>query len=199
MKKIYMIVTVLLVVMSIITIYWSYAIFTTYVPVSKTDVKITEVLEENNDNVLNYTLTVYYDVPLSKELQDYTNTISDEYDVPVPLILAIMEKESNFDVDAKSSTNDYGIMQINKCNHTYLKETLGFTDIMNAKNNIHSGVFMVSKLYHKYDNDLHKTMMAYNCGEAGARKLWNKGVYSTEYSRGVVKLFEAYNRPVQNG
>ena len=37
---------------------------------------------------------------------------SQRYDIPVSLMLAIMKKESNFDVDARSSVNAMGIMQI---------------------------------------------------------------------------------------
>jgi soluble lytic murein transglycosylase-like protein len=37
---------------------------------------------------------------------------SRRYDIPVSLMLAIMKKESNFDVDARSSVNARGIMQI---------------------------------------------------------------------------------------
>lgn len=37
---------------------------------------------------------------------------SQKYDIPVSLMLAIMKKESNFNVDARSSVNAMGIMQI---------------------------------------------------------------------------------------
>lgn len=37
---------------------------------------------------------------------------SKRYDIPVSLMMAIMKKESNFDIDARSSVNAMGIMQI---------------------------------------------------------------------------------------
>jgi len=65
---------------------------------------------------------VLYDVPLSEELQHYTQDLCKQYNVSFPLVLAIMTKESTFRPDVVSGTDDYGIMQINSCNHEWLEE-----------------------------------------------------------------------------
>ena len=39
---------------------------------------------------------------------------------PYALGIAMAEIETHFDADAVSSTSDYGLMQINKCNHDWL-------------------------------------------------------------------------------
>lgn len=127
----------------------------------------------------------YYDVPLSDELQEYTQDLCEEYDFPhYGIIIALIAHESSFRETVVSATNDYGYMQINKCNHEWLREELGITDFTDGKQNIRCGIYILAKLYHKYE-DIGLALMAYNCGESGAAKLWEQGIYSTAYSREI--------------
>ena len=114
-----------------------------------------------------------YDIPLSKELQEYTFTLCEENDLDYELILAIMEQESDYQERAISKTNDYGIMQINKANHRWLHEKLGIDNFLDAEQNIQAGIYMLTDLTHSYGNT-HKVLMAYNTGEAGAKSSGNK-------------------------
>ena len=139
----------------------------------------------------------YYDIPLSKDLQLYTYNKCVDYGIPehYELVLAMMWQESNYTEDLISSTNDYGIMQINSCNHSWLVDLLGPTDFLDASDNINAGVYVISKLLIKY-GDEHKALMAYNMGEHGASLNWQAGNYTSKYSRGVVakrKAIEANN------
>lgn len=61
-----------------------------------------------------------YDIPLSDSLQRYIYEICAEKSVPVMLALAMIEHESGFNPEVVSSTNDYGLMQINAVNHDWL-------------------------------------------------------------------------------
>lgn len=134
----------------------------------------------------------YYDIPLSKELQLYTYTrcvdygIADHYE----LVLAMMWQESNFTPGTISKTNDYGIMQINACNHEWLRDMLGTTDFLDASQNIDAGTYIISRMLLKYEDE-HKALMAYNMGENGASLNWEAGIYTSNYSRGVVAKREA--------
>lgn len=134
----------------------------------------------------------YYDILLSKELQLYTYTrcvdygIADHYE----LVLAMMWQESNFTPDTISKTNDYGIMQINTCNHEWLRDVLGTTNFLDASQNIDAGTYIISKMLLKYEDE-HKALMAYNMGERGASLNWEAGIYTSNYSRGVVAKREA--------
>lgn len=127
---------------------------------------------------------VIYDVPLSKELQRYTQDVCEEYGVNYPLVLAIMKQESEFRTDAISTTGDHGIMQINAGNHEWLEGVLGITDWLDPEQNILAGVYVLSQI--DYD-DPHQILMSYNCGPSGAKNLWADGIYSTAYSRAVVE------------
>lgn len=85
-----------------------------------------------------------------------------------------------------SRTNDYGLMQINICHKDFLRKKLQVTDLLDERQNIKAGVYMLSDLVNRYE-DRDRALMAYNCGEAGAKRLWEKGVYSTAYSRKVIE------------
>ena len=70
----------------------------------------TTVTTETTTTITESTTThnKYFDIPLSTDLQDYMYQMSDEYDVPVELIIALIDVESNFQSDVISRTNDYG-------------------------------------------------------------------------------------------
>ena len=134
----------------------------------------------------------YYNIPLSKDLQLYTYNKCIEYGIldHYELVLAMMWQESNYTADLISKTDDYGIMQINSCNHSWLVDLLGPTDFLDASDNINAGVYVISKLLIKY-GDEHKALMAYNMGEYGASLNWQAGNYTSNYSRDVVAKREA--------
>lgn len=132
-----------------------------------------------------------YDIPLSDELQEYTYYTCTYYGIEdyYELVLATMAHESNFDPDAISATQDYGLMQINICNHSDLKKKLEFVDIMDEKSNIECGIYMLSDYLLEYE-DPHKALMVYNMGPTNAREQWQRGNYSSVYSRAVLKKLE---------
>ncbi len=134
----------------------------------------------------------YYDIPLSKELQLYTYTRCVDYGTAdhYELVLAMMWQESNFTPDTISKTNDYGIMQINVCNHEWLMDVLGTTNFLDVYQNIDAGTYIISKLLLKYEDE-HKALMAYNMGERGASLNWEAGIYTSSYSREIIAKREA--------
>ena len=136
-------------------------------------------------------VSVHLDIPLSPELQDYTMQLSTEFGICYDLIFAMMFVESTFRDYVISRTNDYGLMQINRVNHGWLREDYGITDFLCARQNIFAGVLMISRLYETYE-DLHRALMAYNMGQAGARRRWNQGFFTSTYSERVVRIMNEY-------
>lgn len=127
----------------------------------------------------------YYDCPLSTDIQDYIIQMCSEKNIPIPLVLAVIETESSFKSDAISPDGkDYGLMQINKINHNYFSDKHNISDFLDPFQNIFCGVTMLSDLYSRYKS-VDKTLMAYNMGATGAKKLWDKGIYSTRYTEKV--------------
>lgn len=155
------------------------AVITTPVPTPKTVIDTEPV-------------TVYFDIPLSKELQDYIRNLCDEYGVPIELVIAMIDVESTFRADVVSKTNDYGLMQINKCNHEWLTDKLGVTDFLDPYQNINSGVHILSGHLEVTNGDIELALMRYNNGATGAKKLWDKGIYSTAYTHKIMTAYESY-------
>lgn len=124
----------------------------------------------------------YFDIPLSRELQDYVVELCKDKSITPPLVYAVMQAESNFNSNA-SNGKCFGLMQIHKINFN----AYGIEDPYDEKQNIRAGVSMLSSLYDKHQDE-HLALMAYNCGEGGAKKLWNRGVFLSSYSKRVVKF-----------
>lgn len=133
----------------------------------------------------------YYNVPLTEELQDYIRSLCEETGVPMSLAIAMIEHESTFNPSCISKTRDYGLMQINKCNHSELRKLYGVKNFLDPYDNVNAGIHMIGYYRSVYGDD-HYALMAYNMGEKKARKLWATGVHSTKYSRTVMGLYEVY-------
>lgn len=127
---------------------------------------------------------------LDTELQQTIIEMCNKYSLPFALALAVAEQESGFDPDVISSTHDYGLMQINKINFEWLRKR-GIEPI-DRKGNIEAGVLILSEALKKY-GDYGRALMAYNCGDTGAKRLWNKGIYSTQYSISTMERFQKWN------
>lgn len=132
-----------------------------------------------------------YDIPLSKSLQTYIYEICAEENVPVPLILAMIEHESRFNPEVISSTNDYGLMQINQINHAWLAEEYRTADMLDPYQNVFCGVKIIGGYLSKY-GDVTKALMAYNMGDYGASKAWQNGITSTSYTDSILSLMAQY-------
>lgn len=120
---------------------------------------------------------------LDAKYQDYLWKMCKKYEIEdyYTLLLAQMYHESGFDIKTVSNTGDYGLMQINKCNHKWLSEKLGSNDFLDPYISIESGVLIMSDFLHKY-NDVQKSLVCYNMGESAVLN----GTYSTKYSTGVI-------------
>lgn len=126
------------------------------------------------------------EVELDEELQEFIYCLSYGYNIDYAFVMGLIEAESTYQVDVVSSTNDYGLMQINTVNHEWLKEKLGVTDFLDPYQNTRSGIYILRNLFEKYE-DPEKVLMAYNMGETGAKRLWDKGIYETDYTNKVIK------------
>lgn len=150
-----------------------------------------EVPAYKSDMLIDTAKVFLYDVPLSDSLQRYIYEICADEGVPVTLALAMIEHESGFNPEAISSTDDYGLMQINTINHDWLEEKYRTADMLNPYQNVFCGITIIGSYIEKYE-DLGKALMAYNMGNYGAQKAWENGVTSTGYSESILDLMEKY-------
>lgn len=131
------------------------------------------------------------DCRMPEEEQEFVFYLCSGYNMDFTLVMALIEHESHFDPAAISKTNDYGYMQINVQNHEWLTETLGVTDYTDPYQNIRAGVFVLRKLFERY-KDVEMVLMAYNMGENGAGRLWDKGVFRTDYTQEILNIQQRF-------
>lgn len=131
------------------------------------------------------------DCGLSEDLQEYTYYLCEAYYIDFNFAMALMYMESSFESDAISKTGEYGLMQINQCNHESLSSALGISDFTEPYGNIQAGLFILRRLFEKY-GDAAKVCMAYNMGEYGASVLWRQGIYETSYSNKILTKADEY-------
>ena len=153
-----------------------------------------KTLAEIDEPSIDYTASAEFEpleCALPYELQEFTYYLCEAYYIDFEFAMAVMFTESSFRTDVISATSDYGLMQINECNHTELADKLGITDFTEPYQNIRAGLYILRGLFEKYDEPA-KVCMAYNMGEYGASVLWDKGVYETSYSKKVLSVADEY-------
>lgn len=136
------------------------------------------------------------DVPMDEDLQEFIFYLSQAYEMDFTFVMALIQQESNYNPDVISKTNDYGLMQINEINHPYLQEQLGITDFTEPYGNVRAGMFILRKLFEKYETPA-KVLMAYNMGEGGASYLWGQGVFEINYSKSVLQIQQEMNAELE--
>lgn len=146
----------------------------------------------------------YKDVPfvllpvaMDKEDQEAVYRICQDGNVAFPLVMALIEHESEFDASARSNTGDSGLMQINDVNKDTLFD-MGYQDLFLLEDNVGAGVYMLSDLFRKYPGDTTFVLMAYNAGEKGAKEQRAAGIYETDYSREILHRASEFSRYIDD-
>jgi hypothetical protein len=132
--------------------------------------------------------TTMYDVPISDDLQFFIQEWCKDYGIDPKLVLAVIKVESNFRPYAYNPDSDCcGLMQISNVNLPMLSAELGVTDLFNVYENAMGGIYLLRQALN-YDGDIEHALLIYNNGLGGAKKLFYKGIHSTEYSRKVLAV-----------
>lgn len=114
-----------------------------------------------------------------KQIKEYKSLIiscTEKFGLDSTLVLAVVRVESNFNKNAKSNKNAYGLMQIKKDTFDYVCAIYGFSynknQILVPEINILVGCAYLRYLIDKFDGEL-EALAAYNAGE-GNVKAWLK-------------------------
>lgn len=115
------------------------------------------------------------------------SALTQEYDLPAGLLLAVAETESDFDPDCKTG-KCWGLMQIHSSYAKEYAELAGLDeyDLFDPSDSMRIGAAMMDDYLTRYEGDLHYALMCYNLGEWGAKAKRADGVQSTGYSRKVI-------------
>lgn len=130
-----------------------------------------------------------YDVPLEPELQEHINQLCDDYNVDMPLVLAIIGQESNYNAHAIGDNgNSLGLMQIQPQHHQQRMNRLGVTDLLDPYQNVTVGIDLLAELINE-NKGAEWAVTAYNAG-AGTADYHKTIGTRTEYTESVIKLME---------
>lgn len=128
----------------------------------------------------------YYDVPLDEDIQEHIFATCEEYDVSPEIVIAVIERESQFDsATIGDNGKSVGLMQIQSRWHQERMDRLGCNDLADPFQNITVGVDYLAELQAN-DPDVYWVLMAYNGGPSYANKMAKKDKVS-EYAASVVK------------
>lgn len=97
------------------------------------------------------------DVPISDDLNKYIYDKAAEYGVPYEFVLAVIRLESNFNPNARSSTNCIGLMQLAARYNSDI-------NLYDPYQNVNRGISILKDCYKKAGGNLYMTYTYYNCG-----------------------------------
>lgn len=164
----------------------------TTVTTTKAKVETTKAIEEtttkkqSHKNVVNY-----FDVSLSKDLQNHIFHLCANYEINPAVVIAMIERESNFKAKAIGDNGEsFGLMQIQpkwKENQERMQR-LNCTDLLDPYQNVTVGIDILAGHLDK-GKGLTWALMAYNSGASKANQHAKNGVV-TDYARDVIARSE---------
>lgn len=139
----------------------------------------------------------YYQIPekytqeggcFPEVVQAYLWSLCKEREINYYVVVALIERESRYKwYSSGDDGNSKGYMQIYEKWHIDRMEAEGATDLYNPYENIRVGLNFLQELTDGAVNaDYHYVLMSYNMGESRAKEFNYKGVYSSEYSTGIL-------------
>ncbi|SHI74271.1 Transglycosylase SLT domain-containing protein [Geosporobacter subterraneus DSM 17957] len=138
---------------------------------------------------------------LSEKAVDQILTYSKKTEVPISMILAVIEQESGFDKNALGKDADRGLMQIIPVTEKWLCDKYGEAfnitydpnQIFHEEYNIALGTIYLWHLRRAYPEDLHRIFTEYNRGYYKSKDLYEeKKSYETKYSQSIIRRMEKY-------
>lgn len=151
----------------------------------------------------------YYEIPeeyareggcFPEVVQVYLWCLCKERDIDYYMVVALIERESDYKWDAVGDGgNSLGYMQIGQKWHEERMLEEGVADLLNPYGNIRVGLNFIQELNDRYleSSGANCVLMVYNMGESQAKSWWAKGVYSTEYSRGILARAEEIKQELE--
>lgn len=131
-----------------------------------------------------------YPVNLDADLQRYIIKTCEKYTINPSIIIAMCFYESSFNADAIGDNGEcMGLMGISPRWCWPEMEKLNCPDMRDPYQNVTVGIDIFAQKLAKYDGNTEMALMSYNAGDAGAHRLWfDKGIYSTTYSRNIMNM-----------
>lgn len=121
----------------------------------------------NINNIMKYFYPLKY--------ENYIAKYSEQYKLDPLLVAAIIKTESNFKVDAKSSKDAYGLMQVTGTTADWAAEKMDIKDfklsmLYDPEFNIKMGCWYLNELSTEFNGNLDLVLAAYNGGRGNVQK-----------------------------
>lgn len=97
---------------------------------------------------------------------DFIREASELYQIPVPLIRAVIKTESDYDPRVVSAFGARGLMQLMPA----VVEEMGVRNVHDPRENILGGTRLLRILANRYDGDIVRTIAAYHAGRGSLAK-----------------------------
>lgn len=137
----------------------------------------------------------YFDVPLDHDLQDHIFALCEENDIDPAMVIAIIERESNYKASAiGDSGNSLGLMQIQPRWSEERMARLSCPDLLDPYQNVIVGIDILVEYFNR-GNSVEWVLMAYNGGPSYANKKAEAGEIS-EYAQKVLAVTKSLERGV---
>ena len=125
-------------------------------------------------------------IPFKKIIQ----AAAQRYELPEPLIRAVIQQESGFDGSAVSPKGAMGLMQL-------MPETaglLGVNDPFDVEENVLGGTRYLRELINLYGGNLNKALAAYNAGPNRVTDEIPNIPETRDYVRSVLDYYESFSK-----
>ena len=112
----------------------------------------------------------------TQDLTTYASAVvdwSEQYDVSIPLILAMTRQESAFNALAVSHAGAQGIIQVMPSTAKEIAYELGVRNynMLHVRDNIRFGTYYIMKMLNEFEGDVSLAVRAYNAGPTYVRKV----------------------------
>lgn len=132
----------------------------------------------------------FRDVPLNEKIQKYMYEKCQEFDFDYDVLLALAWKESHYQTRLVSSTNDIGLLQINKNNQKWVNQMAGRElNLYDPYDNIFASLLILDSYRSEWikqgipeDKLMQYTLNSYNMGVTGYKRA---GYPSRSYDRDI--------------
>ena len=126
----------------------------------------------------------------ANEYDSLFEEVGDKYNVNPQILKAIAQQESNFDPLAEGADGEIGMMQL----MPIIRNEYGVKDPTDPRQNVVGAARFLDDLLKKYDNDLNKTLEAYNGGETLIDKQGGS-VQTRDYRDSVISIITNNTAP----
>ena len=132
-----------------------------------------------------------------QKYEDYITNYAQKYDLEPALVASVINVESGYDENAKSSAGAIGLMQIIPATASYLMgEEISEEELFDAEFNIEIGCLYLAKMLSEFAN-LETALAGYNAGPSNVKNWLNDEKFSSDGQTLISTPYAETNRYIE--